>query len=51
MLEYSVRGNLCAAYEFLDRAWNLDSAGEQWVPGGPLDVSREAVNQGACERR
>jgi hypothetical protein len=22
--------------------------GNQWVDGGPLDVSRDAVNEGAC---
>ncbi len=49
MFQYAVRGNLCLAYEYLNRAWGLDRAGEQWVPGGPLDVSRQAVDEGACD--
>jgi hypothetical protein len=48
IFEFQVRGNLCAAYEFLNEAYTRDPAGNQWVEGGPLDVSREAVNQGAC---
>jgi tetratricopeptide (TPR) repeat protein len=39
----------CAAYRFLNEAYTLDPAGRQWVPGGPLDVARDAVNAGACE--
>jgi hypothetical protein len=49
LYEFQVRGNLCAAYHFLNDAYTRDPAGNQWVPGGPLDVSREAVNEGACE--
>jgi O-Antigen ligase len=41
MFEFAVRRNLCAAHEFLQRSWNLDPAGVQWEPGGPLDASRE----------
>jgi putative intracellular protease/amidase len=51
MFEYDVLQNLCAAYEFLQRSWNLDPAGVQWEPNGPLDVSRLAVGEGACEPR
>jgi tetratricopeptide (TPR) repeat protein len=47
--EYAARGRPCAAYEFLNRAWELDPAGVQWEPGGPLDVTREAVEKGECE--
>lgn len=39
----------CAAYRFLNEAYTLDPVGRQWVPGGPLDVARDAVNAGACE--
>jgi hypothetical protein len=46
--EFSVRENLCAAYRFLNNAYTLDPAGNQWVEGGPLDVAREAVNSGGC---
>ena len=41
--------NMCAAYQFLNKAYTLDPAGQQWVEGGPLDVARDAVNAGACE--
>jgi hypothetical protein len=46
--EFEVLHNLCAAYRFLNNAYTLDPAGEQWVPNGPLDVSRRAVNAGGC---
>ena len=46
--EFQVRENMCAAYRFLNNAYTLDPAGNQWVKGGPLDVSRDAVNHGAC---
>jgi uncharacterized membrane protein YhaH (DUF805 family) len=46
--EFDVRRNMCAAYRFLNEAWTRDPAGNQWTPGGPLDVSRDAVNNGAC---
>ena len=38
----------CAAYRFLNEAYTLDPAGRQWVPDGPLDVARDAVDSGAC---
>jgi Flp pilus assembly protein TadD len=47
--EYRVRGNMCAAYEFLNNAYTLDPAGSQWFEGSALDVARAAVNRGACE--
>ncbi len=46
--EFEVRRNLCAAYRFLNDAYTLDPSGNQWVPGGPLDVARDAVNAGGC---
>jgi cytochrome c-type biogenesis protein CcmH/NrfG len=49
LYEFQVRGNMCAAYEFLNNAYTLDPAGSQWVKGGELDVARDAVNEGACE--
>jgi tetratricopeptide (TPR) repeat protein len=49
IFEFQVRGNMCAAYEFLNNAYTLDPAGSQWIPGGELDIARDAVNKGACE--
>jgi hypothetical protein len=49
LFELQVMENLCAAYEFLNEAYTLDPKGQQWVVGGPLDVARDAVNEGACE--
>jgi tetratricopeptide (TPR) repeat protein len=46
--EFQVLRNMCAAYRFLNNAYTLDPSGSQWVKGGPLDVSRDAVNNGAC---
>ena len=43
-----MRDNLCAAYRYLNNAYTLDPAGNQWVEGGPLDVARDAVNAGGC---
>jgi hypothetical protein len=49
LYEYLARGDLCATYHALNAAYTLDPNARRWVPGGPLDVSREAVNEGACE--
>jgi hypothetical protein len=46
--QFDVRKNLCAAYRFLNNAYTLDPSGSQWRKGGPLDVSRDAVNAGGC---
>jgi tetratricopeptide (TPR) repeat protein len=48
MYEFQVLRNLCAAYRFLNNAYTLDPAGNQWVKGGPLDVARDSVNTGGC---
>jgi hypothetical protein len=48
IFEFDVRKNLCAAYRYLNNAYTLDPSGNQWVRGGPLDVSRDAVNAGGC---
>ena len=40
----------CAAYAALNHSYTLDPSSKRWVPGGPLDVARDAVNDGACER-
>jgi O-Antigen ligase len=48
LFEFDVRENLCAAYRFLNNAYTLDPKGNEWVRGGPLDVAREAVNDGGC---
>jgi tetratricopeptide (TPR) repeat protein len=48
--EFEVIGNMCDAYRFLNNAYTLDSAGTEWIKGGPLDQARDAVNAGACER-
>jgi hypothetical protein len=49
LFEFQELGNTCAVYRFLNNAYTLDPAGNQWVKGGPLDVARDAVNAGACE--
>jgi Flp pilus assembly protein TadD len=49
LFEFEARERMCAAYRFLNDAYTLDPAGNQWIPGGPLDVARDAVNAGACE--
>ena len=48
IFEFEALENLCATYRFLNNAYTLDPAGTQWRPGGPLDVSRDAVNEGGC---
>jgi O-Antigen ligase len=48
IFEFDVRRNLCAAYRFLNNSYTLDPAGTQWRRGGPLDVSRDAVDSGGC---
>jgi hypothetical protein len=42
-------GDQCAAYQALNHSYTLDPKSSRWVPGGPLDVARAAVNAGACE--
>jgi hypothetical protein len=49
LFELEALARPCAAYRFLNEAYTLDPVGRQWVPGGPLDVARDAVNAGACE--
>jgi cytochrome c-type biogenesis protein CcmH/NrfG len=48
IFQFDVRDNLCATYRYLNNAYTLDPAGNQWVDGGPLDVARDAVNAGGC---
>jgi hypothetical protein len=48
LFEFQVEQNMCAAYEFLNNAHTRDPRGQQWPTGGPLDVARDAVNEGAC---
>ncbi len=48
IFEFEALENLCATYRFLNDAYTLDPAGNQWVKGGPLDVARDAVNEGGC---
>jgi hypothetical protein len=44
------RGDLCGAYFALNEAYTRDPKSRRWVPGGPLDVAKDAVNNaGACE--
>ena len=50
LYELAARRDLCSAYQALNAAYTLDPKGRQWVPGGPLDQARDAVNAGACER-
>lgn len=42
------RGDRCSAYVHLNRAYTLDPAGRQWIPGGELDQARAWVNDGNC---
>jgi len=42
-------GDQCQAYAALNRSYTLDPNGERWIVGGPLDIARDAVNNGACE--
>jgi tetratricopeptide (TPR) repeat protein len=48
LFEFEALENLCATYRFLNNAYTLDPAGNQWVEGGPLDIARDAVNEGGC---
>jgi tetratricopeptide (TPR) repeat protein len=48
IFQFDVRDNMCAAYRFLNEAYTLDPAGNQWVRDGPLDIARDAVNAGGC---
>ena len=48
IFQFDVRDNMCAAYRFLNNAYTLDPAGNQWEQDGPLDIAREAVNAGGC---
>jgi tetratricopeptide (TPR) repeat protein len=41
-------GDRCGAYRDLNEAFTLDPAGKQWTRGGPLDLSRDWVNDGNC---
>ena len=42
--------DLCAAYFALNASHTLDPSSTRWVKDGPLDVARDAVNAGACQR-
>jgi hypothetical protein len=42
-------GDLCGAYQALNQSYTLDPNSARWAKGGPLDVARDAVNDGACE--
>jgi O-Antigen ligase len=45
-----VLDDACGGYVALNQAYTLDpNSSTRWRPGGPLDVAREAVNEGACE--
>jgi O-antigen ligase/polysaccharide polymerase Wzy-like membrane protein len=48
VFEFEVRRNLCATYRYLNEAYTRDPKGNQWTKGSPLDVARDAVNEGAC---
>ena len=43
-------GDQCAAYAAFNHSYTLDPKSSRWVEGGPLDVARDAVNNGACEK-
>jgi lipoprotein NlpI len=42
-------GNACGAYYAFNAAYTLDPKSTFWSSGGPLDLARAAVNNGACE--
>ena len=48
IFEFEARKNLCATYRFLNHAYTLDPKGDQWTKGSPIDVARDAVNEGGC---
>jgi tetratricopeptide (TPR) repeat protein len=48
IFQFDVRDNMCATYRFLNEAYTLDPAGNQWTRDGPLDIARDAVNAGGC---
>jgi tetratricopeptide (TPR) repeat protein len=50
LFRLTVLRDACGAYQALNRAYTLDPKSRRWTPGGPLDVARDAVNAGACER-
>jgi hypothetical protein len=48
---WQVTGDMCAAYQAFNRSYTLDPRSTRWVPGGPFDQAKEAVNEKrACER-
>ena len=49
LFELYTRHDSCAAYFALNEAYTRDPKGKEWIPGGALDVARDAVNNGACE--
>jgi Flp pilus assembly protein TadD len=50
LYHYLATGDRCAAYHGAQRVVHARPHSSRWVPGGPLDVTRDAVNDGACER-
>jgi hypothetical protein len=50
LYHFLATGDQCAAYTALNASYTLDPNGSRWAAGGPLDVARDAVNDGACER-
>lgn len=49
LFEYIHTHDLCAAYQALNHSYTLDPRNTHWTKGGELDLSRDAVNNGACE--
>jgi acyl-coenzyme A thioesterase PaaI-like protein len=49
VFELYVREDACAAWFAFNEAYTRDPKGRQWTPGGPLDLARDAVNDGACD--
>jgi hypothetical protein len=46
---WQVTGNMCAAYQAFNRSYTLDPRSTRWVPGGPFDQAKDAVNaKNAC---
>ncbi len=51
LYEFQVRRNLCAAYRFLNNAYTLDPAGNQWVEGGPARRCSRGRGRGRLRAR
>jgi hypothetical protein len=42
---WQVTRDMCAAYQAFNRSYTLDPRSTRWVPGGPFDQAKDAVNE------